>query len=772
MKMGLTKQYLRNVPGPVFGLIASQKSNIVFLEIRGQSGKYCAVGACEDVIIWDLRTGEKFLTLKGEKHEVTKVAKSADKNHIAVGYNDGMIRVFDLNTGELAVNFSGHKSTITALQYDHQGLRLVSGSKDTFVKFWDLETQHCFKTLVGHRSEGNENSIEVFRLPTEDELKKHLTKRKKKLKRKLKDSGADEEDVQAELKLEDEIQRLKPIKMSSKVVSADIVMEKDNHTKKERKLRYLISTIQCIRNMSCDYSLCSIFAPGDRHVILGTKNGKLQIFDIASGSLLESIEAHSGAVWSLSMLPDKRGIVSGSADHDVKFWNFELITDPSFSTTSKRLTLEHVKTLKMDEDVLCVKYSPDQRLLAVALLDNTVKVFFADTLKFFLSLYGHKLPVLCMDISTDSSLLITGSADRNVKIWGLDFGDCHKSIFAHDDSIMCLQFVPKTHLFFTGSKDRKIKQWDADNFEHIITLEGHHAEVWCLAVSPNGSHIVTGSHDKSLRLWEKTKEPLILEEEREMAREKQDEEAVADSGEPVVPGETNTEVGLAGKKTIETVKGAERIMEAIELYKEETEKLKYYELECKKLKKQLPAPALHPMMIAYGVTTPSKYMLMMLKKIRSSELEESLLVLPFSYVIDLLKILEVFLDSGWEIELTCRCLFFLLRVHHGQITSNQVLLPVIDRLKEKTLHRVQELKDRIGFNLAGLQHLQREMEQSADVTFFMDASDRFKTKKKKEKKKAILSIKFCIKHIIYIFIQKTWLIAIICSENFWELPRS
>ena len=54
-------------------------------------------------------------------------------------------------------------------------------------------------------------------------------------------------------------------------------------------------------------------------------------------------------------------------------------------------------------------------------------------LQFFLSMYGHKLPVLCLDISSDSSLLVTGSADRNVKIWGMDFGDCHKSIFAHDD---------------------------------------------------------------------------------------------------------------------------------------------------------------------------------------------------------------------------------------------------------------------------------------------------------------------------------------------------
>ena len=92
---------------------------------------------------------------------------------------------------------------------------------------------------------------------------------------------------------------------------------------------------------------------------------------------------------------------------------------------------------------------PAGKLIAVALLDSTVKVFFTDTLKFFLSLYGHKLPVLSMDISSDSTLLVTGSADKNIKIWGLDFGDCHKSLFAHADSVMQVAFVPNTHYVFS-----------------------------------------------------------------------------------------------------------------------------------------------------------------------------------------------------------------------------------------------------------------------------------------------------------------------------------
>lgn len=47
----------------------------------------------------------------------------------------------------------------------------------------------------------------------------------------------------------------------------------------------------------------------------------------------------------------------------------------------RRLTVKHTRTLQLDEGVLCVRYSPDQRLLAVSLLDSTVKVFYTDTLK-------------------------------------------------------------------------------------------------------------------------------------------------------------------------------------------------------------------------------------------------------------------------------------------------------------------------------------------------------------------------------------------------------
>ncbi|MBN3288723.1 WDR3 protein, partial [Polyodon spathula] len=83
-----------------------------------------------------------------------------------------------------------------------------------------------------------------------------------------------------------------------------------------------------------------------------------------------------------------------------------------------------------------------------------------------------------------------------------------------------------------------------------------------------------------------------------------------------------------------------------------------------------------------------------------------------------------------------------VRIHFGQITSNQMLLTVMDSLRTNTISRVKKIRDVLGFNMAGLQFLQREIESKEDVTFFADATDRFEDKKRKRKKRerAILAV--------------------------------
>jgi U3 small nucleolar RNA-associated protein 12 len=62
--------------------------------------------------------------------------------------------------------------------------------------------------------------------------------------------------------------------------------------------------------------------------VVGTKSGQLVLYDLSNASILETVDAHTGTAWSLHMRPDFGGMVTGSADKDVKFWDFEDKTDP------------------------------------------------------------------------------------------------------------------------------------------------------------------------------------------------------------------------------------------------------------------------------------------------------------------------------------------------------------------------------------------------------------------------------------------------------------
>lgn len=82
----------------------------------------------------------------------------------------------------------------------------------------------------------------------------------------------------------------------------------------------------------------------------------------------------------------------------------------SNSQDSKHLKVSNVRTMKMNDDVLAVAVSPDAKYIAVALLDNTVKVRLTCHI-IFLSLHftlmGYflfkNLPLLLPDVSSSDA---------------------------------------------------------------------------------------------------------------------------------------------------------------------------------------------------------------------------------------------------------------------------------------------------------------------------------------------------------------------------------
>eukprot|EP01022_Parablepharisma_sp_SALTPOND_P019786 TRINITY_DN3426_c2_g1_i1.p1 TRINITY_DN3426_c2_g1~~TRINITY_DN3426_c2_g1_i1.p1 ORF type:complete len:964 (-),score=102.02 TRINITY_DN3426_c2_g1_i1:3822-6713(-) len=534
-----------------------------------------------------------------------------------------------------------------------------------------------------------------------------------------------------------------------------------------------VNSLECTKTLPMENVVCGTFLPGDKYAVLGSKEGYIYIIDTNSLEVAQKIEVkafyviikqgHNGEIWSLTFHPNPDipesdfCIMSGAADKSIKLWTVSLKNDKK----DRKIRLILLKKLETTDDVLCSMISPNGKLIAFSLLDSTIKVqlhylqnqlLFANSLKFYLSLYGHKLPVLSFDISTDNTLLVSGSSDKNIKIWGLDFGDCHKSLLLHKDAVTGVKFVKDTHYFFTCSKDRTIKYIDADKYEQIMSFTEHHGEVWAISLSSIGDQLFSVSADKSVRVWRQTNEQMFLEEEKEkeaegMILEELDTQNVAvfygqfyrkqkefeppkeEAGDNVARIESAKPV----KSKLETLKYGEDLIEALDLADEFKYKVEQYAMQladfevspCLLLKKQAKKegvekpskPEADP--IIFGQQSIFDFVLSHLKMIPRAELESALRFLPYTYVERLLYYLEQFVRKGKEIELSTKCLYFVLKAYEAQLSTSQSMTQIMyslnlfarSNLKNyKVILRSQKNQDMIGFNMQALKMVKKQIE--------------------------------------------------------------
>lgn len=167
-------------------------------------------------------------------------------------------------------------------------------------------------------------------------------------------------------------------------------------------------------------------------------------------------------------------------------------------------------------------------------------------------------------------------------------------------------------------------------------MEGQRDECWSMSISDYGEILTSSSQDRMIRVWRRTDEPLFLDEEKDKGMQEffesklieddvlqanKDRKGYADGDEKEKrenlgfmydENKMNNDLLSAGKRSMETVKGGESILEALgkceeEKYKEDHEKNK------------------NPIMFDIS---EELYLLRRIEKIPTSELEESMQIIP------------------------------------------------------------------------------------------------------------------------------------------------
>ena len=181
---------------------------------------------------------------------------------------------------------------------------------------------------------------------------------------------------------------------------------------------------------------------------------------------------------------------------------------------------------------------------------------------------------------------------------------------------------------------------------------------------------------------------------------------------------------LASKKTIGAEKGAESILEAVEVGRaldEDGEAVKDTERP--------------PLMMVYGVDNGRDLLLAVMKNIRASDLEESLLLLPFTAVCEIIpRIYQLAETRRDQTEMICKVVLFLFRVHQKPIVNNAVMSTDIRNMIDRLRAVLVEYRDTVGRNLHALQIVRREIEANEGVDLFRDATKKKKAKAQRKQK--------------------------------------
>ncbi|OIP71068.1 MAG: hypothetical protein AUK43_07405 [Oscillatoriales cyanobacterium CG2_30_40_61] len=153
--------------------------------------------------------------------------------------------------------------------------------------------------------------------------------------------------------------------------------------------------------------------------------------------------------------------------------------------------------------VLSVAISSNGQYLVSSSIDKTVKLWSLKTKTLLHTFTGHTSWVNVVKITPDNQTLISGSADKTIKLWNLEKKQLVHTFNGHTGWISCLAISSDSKFLVSGSTDKTIKLWDLNQKQLLKTLEEHSDWIQNVAISSDDKSLVTGSRDGTLKIWQK-----------------------------------------------------------------------------------------------------------------------------------------------------------------------------------------------------------------------------------------------------------------------------
>lgn len=220
-------------------------------------------------------------------------------------------------------------------------------------------------------------------------------------------------------------------------------------------------------------------------IATASEDGTVRLWS-ADGLPLWTASHANAQVIRVSFQPQQDLVVSGDDQGMIYFWDHKTGT-PLGSPLKAH-----------DAAIYSISVSPNGKMMVTSSLDGTVKLWTLSDLSKPLVIPQQGLSY-SSSFSADGSTLVTASTDGKIYFWN-DRGKPLGQPLHVGSSVSAIAFHPNANLLVIGDQEGWIKLWDGTH-NQIQVFGKHAAAVWGVSFNADGETLASASSDSTIKLW-------------------------------------------------------------------------------------------------------------------------------------------------------------------------------------------------------------------------------------------------------------------------------
>jgi WD40 repeat protein len=429
---------------------------------------------------------------RGHEAPIMCIVVEPASTKIITGAVDGTLKMWDMNYGE-KLSIRAHQKGITSVAVVRQGNLIISSSRDSTIKIWDSQSFDLKQTMRDHSgavniivsdpmerwiaSGGDDGTLRIWKIDSQRTVSDYqLEHTSSILCMALHGEYVASASSDSTIRVWIEASGIHFVTLRGHLEAVNAVIFLDNNKivscSNDRTIKvWEISTGNLLRTL------------GDQIVELATGNIYLSKFAPQSS---HSKIGHTSAITCLVRFGDNH-VISGSNDGTLRLWNTE--------------TGEQLKIFNGSTGIITSIAADAQRNIVISAgTAKEIVVWDIGSGQIQNLLSGHHGNITCLALITRKRYLISGSMDQTVRIWNID---THESISlrGHTDRINSIAFDMSHNIIASASDDSTIRIWNFETHETLFILRSHQSPVRYIAIDSLKGRIFAAGDDEFVTIW-------------------------------------------------------------------------------------------------------------------------------------------------------------------------------------------------------------------------------------------------------------------------------